>query len=86
VLQDQAVASSCLLAANLFCIASKATTLRQRIDMFNTGAQSIEKCAGKQLLRRFGVGTREAALELLASSLAVRQGQGDELWMGLGSG
>jgi hypothetical protein len=69
--QDLAVASSCLLAANVFCISSKAATLRQRIDAFNIGIKSIAKCAPRQLLRRFGVGTREAAIELMASSLAV---------------
>lgn len=68
---DLAVASSCLLAANLFCLPSKNTSLQHRIEAFNIGAKSIAKCPQRRLMRRYGVDSREAALELLANSLSV---------------
>lgn len=68
---DMAVASSCLLAANLFCLPSKNTGLQHRIEAFSIGAKSIAKCPQRRLMRRYGVDSREAALELLANSLSV---------------
>ena len=69
--QEHAVASSCLLAANLFCLSSKSASLQTRIDAFKNGAKSIANCPQRRLMRRYGVATPRAALELLASSLAV---------------
>jgi hypothetical protein len=69
--QDHAVAASCLLAANLFCLSSKDTSLQSRIGAFKNGVKSIASCPQQRLMRRYGVATPEAALELLASSLAV---------------
>ena len=68
---DREVASSCLLAANLFCLSSKNVSPKERIEAFEKGAKSIAHCPQRRLMRRYGVATREAALELLASSLAV---------------
>jgi hypothetical protein len=68
---DRQVASSCLLAANLFCLSSKNISPKERIEAFEKGAKSIANCPQRRLMRRYGVATREAALELLASSLAV---------------
>ena len=68
---DVAVASSCLLAANIFCLAPKHSALQQRIDAYKNGAKTIAKCPQRRLMRRYGVSSRDEALELLASSLAV---------------
>jgi hypothetical protein len=68
---DAAVASSCLLAANIFCLPPKHSALKHRIEVYNNGAKAIAVCPQRRLMRRYGVSSRQAALEILASGLSV---------------